>query len=135
MYLAIDFSMQQGNLSGEKKFGDKSVKLDVTVLLFEEDNLHFAYLPPFDLTGYGNNESEALQSLTIVLDEFLRYTLNKNTFLLELKRLGWKIRSKAKPMVAPQMSDLINTNEQLRDIVNSKKYTTSNYQVNVPAFA
>lgn len=92
-------------------------------------------MPSFDLTGYGNTEDEAKESLTVVLDEFLRYTLNKNTLFIEMQRLGWKIKSKKKPMYAPQMSDLINTNEQLKDIVNSKQYTTSNYQVNVPAFA
>lgn len=127
--------MQQGNLKGEKKFGIKSVKVDLQVLFFEEDNIHYAYMPSFDLTGYGNTEEEAKESLTVVLDEFLRYTLNKNTLFIEMQRLGWKIKSKTRPMYAPQMSDLINTNEQLKDIVNSKQYTTSNYQVNVPAFA
>ena len=38
-------------------------------------------------------------------------------------------------MYAPQMSDLINTNDQLKNIVNSKQYSTSSYQVNIPAFA
>lgn len=127
--------MQQANLKGEKVFGTKSIKVDVQVLFFEEDNIHYAYMPSFDLTGYGNTEEEAKKSLTIVLDEFLRYTLNKNTLFIEMQRLGWKIKSKKKPMYAPQMSDLINTNDQLKDIVNSKQYTTSNYQVNVPAFA
>lgn len=127
--------MQQGNLKGEKKFGIKSVKIDLQVLFFEEDDIHYAYMPSFDLTGYGNTEGEAKESLTIVLDEFLRYTLNKNTLFIEMQRLGWKIKSKTKPMYAPQMSDLINTNDQLKDIVNSKQYTTSNYQVNLPAFA
>lgn len=126
--------MQQGNLKGEKKFGTKSVKVDLQVLFFEEDNIHYAYMPSFDLTGYGNTEAEAKDSLTVVLDEFLRYTLNKNTLFIEMQRLGWKIRSKKKPMHAPQMSDLINTNDQLKNIVNSKQYTTSNYQVNVPSF-
>lgn len=127
--------MQEANLSGEKKFGTKSIKVSLQVLFFEEDNIHYAYMPSFDLTGYGNTEDEAKESLTIVLDEFLRYTLNKNTLFIEMQRLGWKIKSKKKPMYAPQMSDLINTNDQLKDIVNSKQYTTSNYQVNVPAFA
>ena len=54
---------------------------------------------------------------------------------IEMQRLSWKIKSKKKPILAPQMSDLINTNDQLKEIVNSKQYTTSNYQVNVPAFA
>ena len=127
--------MQQGNLKGEKKIGIKSIKVDLQVLFFEEDNIHYAFMPSFDLTGYGNTEEEAKESLTVVLDEFLRYTLNKNTLFIEMQRLGWKIKSKKKPMYAPQMSDLINTNDQLKDIVNSKQYTTSNYQVNVPAFA
>ena len=127
--------MQQGKLKGEKKFGTKSIKIDLQVLFFEEDNIQYAYMPSFDLTGYGNTEGEAKESLTVVLDEFLRYTLNKNTLFNEMQRLGWKIKSKKKPMYAPQMSDLINTNDQLKDIVNSKQYTTSNYQVNVPAFA
>jgi hypothetical protein len=127
--------MQQGNLKGEKSFGKKYIKVDLQVLFFQEDNIHYAYMPSFDLTGYGNTDEEARSSLTVVLDEFLRYTLNKNTFFIELQRLGWKIKSSKRPMYAPQMSDLINTNDQLKDIVNSKQYTTSNYEVNVPAFA
>ena len=127
--------MQELHLSGEKNFGGKSVKLNLPVIFFKEENMHFAYIPSFDITGYGVNDKSALESLTVTLDEFLRYTINKNTFLLELKRLGWKIKSKKKPMVAPQMSDLINSSEQLREIVNFKHYTTSDFQVNVPAFA
>ncbi len=127
--------MQKGNLKGEKKFGTKSVKVDLQILFFQEDNIHYAYMPSFDLTGYGNTEHEAKESLTVVLDEFLRYTLNKNTLFIEMQRLGWKVKSKKKPMYAPQMSDLINTNDQLKDIVNSKQYTTLNYQVNLPTFA
>ena len=127
--------MQQANLSGEKDFGNRRVSINTQVFLFEEDNVYFAYNPALDLTGYGNDANEALGSLTVVLDEFLRYTLNKNTFFLELQRLGWKIKSKKKQMSAPQMSDMINTNDQLKDIVNSKQYTTSNFLINVPVFA
>ena len=111
------------------------MKVDLQVLIFEEDNIHYAYMPSFDLMGYGDTEENAKESLTVVLDEFLRYTLNKNTLFIEMQRLGWKIRSKQKPMYAPQMSEMINMNEQLKDIVNSKQYTSSNYQVNIPALA
>ena len=125
----------QANLSGEKNIGSKNIKVNVQVIFFKEDKTHFAYIPSFDLTGYGKTDKSAMDSLTVTLDEFLRYTTNKNTLLLELKRLGWKIRSRKKPMVAPQMSDLINTSEQLREIVNYKNFTTSEFPVNVPAFA
>lgn len=127
--------MQQAKLKGEKKFGAKSVKIDLQVLFFEEDNIHYAYMPSFDLTGYGNNEKEARESLTVVLDEFLRYTLNKKTLFSEMQRLGWEIKTRKSYIHAPQLSDLINTNKQLKDIVNSKQYTSSKYQVNVPEFA
>jgi len=131
----LHLTMQQANLQGEKKIGSKYVKLSLQVLFFEKDKIHYAYMPSFDLTGYGKTEGEAKESLTVVLDEFLRYTLNKNTLFIEMQRLSWKIKSKKRPMHAPQMSDLINSNDQLKDIVNSKQYTTTNYQVNVPAFA
>lgn len=123
------------NLQGEKIFGDNVVEINVQVLVFEEDGIYFSFLPALDLTGYGNNQPEAMESLKIVLDEFLRYTLNKNTLSIELQRLGWTATKKNKPIHAPAMSDLINSNDQLKDIVNSKQYSTSNYQVQVPAFA
>ena len=125
--------MKQGKLSTDWRGAGKKVKMNVPVILFEEDSIFFAYIPSLDLTGYGKDESEAAASLKIVLDEFLRYTLNKKTLFLELKRLGWKVRSKTKPIAPPRMSDLINSNEQLRDIVDHKQYTTSNYQLKVPA--
>lgn len=127
--------MHQANLSGQKNFGNKKVSINTPVFLFEEDAVYFAYNPSLDLTGYGKTQTEAMESMGIMLDEFFKYTLNKNTLLLELQRLGWKVKSRKKPMTAPQISDLIKSNEQLREIVNSKEYSTSNYPVNVPAFA
>ena len=127
--------MQEKYLSGVKKIGKNSITMNLQVFIFEEDNVHFAFMPSMDLIGYGNDEEAAKESLKIVLDEFLRYTLNKNTFYIEMQRLGWKVKNKKKPMIAPQISDLINTNDQLKEIVNHKEYTTSNYPVNVPAFA
>ena len=128
--------MQHGNLSTQWQGSGKTVTLNVTVVIFQEDNIHYALIPSFDLTGYGSSANEAEESLKVVLDEFLKYSINKNTLTLEMKRLGWKIKSKHKPMSAPQLSDLINTNDQLRELFNSNKpFSTSNYQVNLPAFA
>lgn len=127
--------MQDLKISGEKHYGKSTINFDLPLFLFEEDKIWFAYLPSLDLTGYGNNEIEAKESLTVVLDEFFRYTLNKNTLISEMKRLGWQIKSKKKPMHAPEISDLIKTNDQLKEIINFKEYSTSHYQVNVPAFA
>ena len=125
--------MQEINLSQEKKNRSNSMKVNLQVFLFEEDNIYFAYMPSFDLTGYGETAEEAKESLTIILDEFLRYTSDKKTLLIEMQRLGWDIKDKKKSMCAPQISDMINSNEQLKEIINSKQYTASNYQTNIPA--
>lgn len=127
--------MKQTNFNGQKSFGSNTVSINVPIISFQEDELFYVYMPSLDLTGYGDTEKIAMESFMVVLDEFFRYTINKNTLLVELKRLGWKIKSKKKPMHAPQFSELINTNEQLKDIVNYKQYTTSNFDLNVPAFA
>jgi hypothetical protein len=127
--------MKEKYLSGVRQIADKRIKINVQVLIFKEDNVYLAYMPSLELTGYGYNEDEAKGSLEIVLDEFLSYTLNKGTFFIELERLGWGIKSKKRPIKAPEISDLINTNKQLRNIVNKKQFTASNYPVNVPAFA
>lgn len=127
--------MQEAKLSGRKKLGYQTVSLNVQVVFFQEEGIFYAYMPSLNLTGYGQTATEARKSLIVVLDEFLRYTFNKNTFFDELKRCGWKIRSKRKPVTAPKMSDLIRTNEQLRDIVNTKHFSTSELPVHVPVFA
>lgn len=127
--------MQHLKISGKKHYGKSTINFDLPLFLFGEDKIWFACLSSLDLTGYGNNDVEAKESLSITLDEFFRYTLNKNTLLSEMERLGWQIESKKKPMHAPDISDLINTNDQLKEIINYKEYSTSHYQVTVPAFA
>ncbi len=127
--------MQEAKLSGKFEFGNKFIAINLKVVFFKEDNIFYAYLPTLDLTGYGNTGAEAKKSLKVVLDEFLRYTLNKNTFFPELKRLGWNIKNKKTLMTPPEMSDLIKRNDQLKDIINHKQYSTSDYPVQLPAFA
>lgn len=127
--------MENLQLKGGRKYKQGTVSLNVPVMLFEEDSIWYAYLPSFDLTGYGSDIKEAKRSLTIVLDEFIRYTLNKNTFFSELRRLGWNIKSKTKPIKAPKMSELIEENEQLKDIIDSKRFSTVDYPVNIPVYA
>lgn len=127
--------MQNLQLKGRSEYKQGTVNISVPVMLFEEDKTWYAYLPSLDLIGYGKDTEEAKASLKIVLDEFIRYTLNKKTFFKELRRLGWRVRSKTKPIEAPKMSELIEVNEQLKDIIDTKQYSTSKYSMNIPAFA
>ncbi len=66
------------------------MKIGLTLFSFEEDKIHYVYSPALDIIGYGNNFEEAEKSFQYTLDEFLRYTTKKQTFLGELKRLGWE---------------------------------------------
>lgn len=45
----------------------------IPVLLYEEDNIHYAHCEFLDILGYGNNEEEAKRSFEIMLDEILKY--------------------------------------------------------------
>lgn len=127
--------MESLQLKGKRNYKQATVRMNVPVMLFEEDNIWYAYLPSFDLTGYGKDIDEAKDSLTIVLDEFIRYTLNKNTFFIELRRLGWNIKSKNKPIKAPKMSGLVEENVQLKNILDTKQFSTIKYTVDLPAYA
>lgn len=127
--------MENLQLKGEKRFGSTRVKVNVRVILFKEDDIWYAYLPALDINGYGNNEDEAKESLKIAINEFIRYTLNKKTFFGELKRLGWIIKKSKKSFIAPKISDLINENEELKEIVDSRSYKSDDYQVRVPVLA
>ncbi len=127
--------MNPGTLKGAQQFGSKYVQADLQVFYFEEEGIQYAYLPSLDLTGYGNTELEAKESLKIVFEEFLRYTLARNTLLLEMKRLGWNLKNKKRPVFAATVSEMIQTNEQLKEIINSRKFSASSIGVHVPVFA
>ena len=45
----------------------------IPVILYEEDNIHYAYCEFLDILGYSNNEEEAKCSFEIMLDEILKY--------------------------------------------------------------
>lgn len=127
--------MQNLQLKGKGQYKQGTLNVDVPVMLFKDSDTWYAYLPSFDLTGYGGDPEEAKESLKVVLNEFIRYTLNKKTFFEELKRLGWKFRPKSKRLKAPEMSELIEENKELKEIVNTREYYSARYPVNIPAFA
>lgn len=45
----------------------------ISVILYKEDNIYYAYCEALDIIGYGNDEDEARQSFEIILDEILNY--------------------------------------------------------------
>lgn len=129
----MDNANERFELKGEWSDDRHSVKVQLQVLLFIEDDVHYAYIPALDVLGYGQNEAEAKQSLNVCLAEFFRYTLDKNTFASELKRLGWQASNNK--YEAPVLTDQVASNEQLREILNHKQYTATWFPVSMPTAA
>ena len=101
--------------------GDSVLNIELQILMFEEDNIHFVYSPALDLTGYGKSESEAQQSFSVMLEEFVKYTENKKTVYKELMRLGWTVNEKKKRVHPPLEEQLLEDNETYRDLQNNPK--------------
>lgn len=79
----------------KKDFTSKhgSVKVKLLLLNFQDVNkINFIYSPHLDLTGYGNSVEEAQKSFDIVFEDFVDYTLKKNTIAKVLENLGWNIK-------------------------------------------
>ena len=112
------------------------ITLQLSVLTFsDEQNIHYAYLPALDITGYGKNEREAQKSLKIVLHEYLDYTTKHNTLLKDLERHGWIIK-RGKQVQPPDWATLIGKNKEFNALVSSNRnFYKTEQAVSIPAFA
>ena len=127
--------MKHVELKAKWQQGKNSIKVNVPVMIFEEDGMQIAYIPVLDISGYGKTEKDAQESLNHSLTEYFSYTINKNTLIKDLKAHGWTIKKKTKPFIAPEITDLINRNEYLHDIVNTRPYKMQRMEVDMPKYA
>jgi predicted nucleotide-binding protein (sugar kinase/HSP70/actin superfamily) len=109
--------------------GDHLVNIELNILIFEEESIHYVYSPALDLTGYGNSEKEAMQSFNTMLEEFVHYTENKKTVYKELERLGWTINTKKKRVHPPLEEQLLEDNEVYRDLKSQPNVYSSSTNV------
>lgn len=122
----------------EAKFrnNDSSINVNVIIVSFMDGNIHIFYSPHLEVYGYGETEYDAIESFNHHLGEFLSYSTNKNTLHDELIRLGWQLKkgSKKNPkrITAPEFSDLIESNDSFKDIVNNHNFNTTHKQVAIP---
>lgn len=97
------------------------VRLDL--YLFMEEDIYIAYSPALDLSGYGVSEKEALDSMSVVIREYISDGISQHTLVKDLRRHGWKVRSfYQRKMSAPSFDSLLNNNETFRDILQNKEY-------------
>lgn len=75
-----------------------TVKVDVQIVLFQEDETWVAYCPALELSSYGDNEQEAKKAFDEAMDIFLSETNRKGTLERCLLKLGWQLQLKPKPV-------------------------------------
>ena len=97
--------------------GNYVFNISLSILVWEDDGIHYIYSPALDLTGYGTSSVEAQESFEIMLDEFVRYTENKKTIYQELERLGWTVNKKKKRVHPPEKEQMLQDNETYRNLI------------------
>jgi hypothetical protein len=118
-------------LSGSWKSDKQSVKVRLPLIIFTENDNEIVYCPALDVSGYGKTSPEARHSFEISLDQFLTYTLHKNTLVDELRRLGWTVKSKKKAY-PPTMQHLLENNDNFSRIFNDHSFTKIDEQFEIP---
>ena len=118
----------------EAKYDDGKhiVKIGLTLILWKENDIYFQYAPQLDLTGYGKSTNEAQSSFELTLNDFINYTLNKNTLYDELERLGWTTNKSKKRLRAPEEEQLLEDNETYKDLLSMPGTTRSTTSFAIP---
>jgi len=127
-------------LTHKSKFSGSGLSVETMLQIVQwndSDGIFHVFAPALDVAGYGNSESEAVQSFNLTLKEFLRYTINKGTLQDELTRLGWKMRGRKtdRKFKLPAFDELVRRNEELKQVVSTHDFQVRQETVSLPAFA
>ncbi len=120
------------------KYRDKTATVKVRLLLvhFQDENkVHFVYSPHLDLTGYGNDVTQAKDSFEIVLEDFVDYTIKKKTLAKVLTGLGWELKGsekRPKKIIAPSITSVINDNKYVSEIFDKYPVNTYHKEIGLP---
>ena len=101
--------------------------VQLSVILYEEDGVHYAYCAALDILGYGKTEAEAKQSFKTMVKEVITKSVANGTLSTMLRSYGWN-----KNQEPPKITDLISSNTELADIINNKAYKTIFKAVHIP---
>src|SRR6187455_3060787 len=106
--------MAKVNFSAKLKNSRAIVDTHLSLLSFVEE----------DIYGYGQSETQARDSFTTTFKATISYMVNKSTLTEELRSLGWIVKKNKKGVLytPPLFSHLIEENEEVRNIVNTKVY-------------
>jgi len=96
--------------------------INLSLIVFKEDEGYIAYCPALELCGCGNTKSKAQESFNIVLEEYIRYTTENQTLVADLEKHGWKIIKKGDELIPPKISELFQRNHDLENIFNKYNF-------------
>lgn len=120
------------NIIKRTETGHMYINLDI--YMFKDGQAYIVYAPALDLSGSGNTQKEAEESLYITVQEYFDYTLSKRTLIKDLRAHGWKVQSwKQRKYKAPTVEQLIAGNPELWEILNRPDYTKTIAKVPIPA--
>ena len=121
---------------GKYQGKSKSVRIRLFLVHFQDENkVHLIYSPHLDLTGYGNNLTEAQKSFEIVFEDFVDYTLKKKTLAKVLTGLGCELKGTEKhpeKVIAPSVTSIINDNKYVSEIFDKYSVNTYHKEVGLP---
>ena len=123
--------MNNINFRAELSNEQSTIKTGLSLIHFEEENVHFVYCPALDITGYGYDKNEAKGSFTQSLKMYFEYTTDKKTLFKDLEAHGWVVKNKRK-IKAPDFNFLFEHNEQLKKIVNEKAFSKYDELIQLP---
>lgn len=102
------------------------INVCLSVILYKEDGIHYAYCAALDILGYGYTAEEAKQSFAIMLEEILKDAIAEGNLDALLAAYGWEQNQ------PPKTSALISRSQELADIIDNKTYRTIHTDIVLP---
>ena len=125
--------------NAEYKGEDHQVRVNLLLIHFvDRDGIDIIYSPHLDLSGYGHGVDAAKKSFEIALEDFVDYTIKKNTIGKVLAQLGWELKGRTKrpkKVIAPSITSIISHNDYVSEIFDTYPVNTYHKEVQIPAIA
>ncbi len=103
------------------QINNTGIKVELSVFMFKEDGVHYAYCPELDLIGYDHSKDGARKSFEWVLKDYLEYTIEKGTLEQDLLKHGWR-KAKAGNVTIPTPSSLLRRS-QMKKIFGKSEFS------------
>lgn len=102
------------------------INVCLSIILYKEERVHYAYCAALDILGYGYTAEEAKQSFAFMLEEILTDAVANGNLGALLAAYGWEHNQ------PPKTSALISSNKELADIIDKKAYRTIHKDIILP---